>query len=713
MNFGSILNNLLEPRLPEDYQTEFDLNLNHINYIRTRLFARLLLLIDLILIIIDYFNEKTGLWLQVSNYRILFYSHLALGFMILVIMYLSRKRVPNLVNFNRTAINIGPFFAFYILILCAIISGYIDQTIQQEITVYILGCFIIAIIFIFKPKISLTINLVSYLTFLFLITENQKNSNILQGDYINGTISFLLALLISVFFYKYRKKEFINTNKLEDIVFQRTKELKDINLKLKEEIKERKLVTEYLDKFFNASADGLCIMDFNGFIIKCNPSFYTNLGFFKQEISLKNIKEIIYFEDLNKNNDLIKNLLKGQSIDKLELRLITKDKDFKWYEWVAVPDTINGLIFAIARDVTERKKTQSQVRRLLNIIQSINDGIGIIGMNLSGEINEWNLGAKNILGYDDMQIIGKSFYTVFQNNPEVIDAFEKAKCGERVTLYDDENVNKNRQIIFISLTFSPIRKDDLAEIIGVSVIIRDTTDKVKFENELKRLQYLDLIGQMSASISHEVRNPMTTVKGFLQLINNKEWSMEYKEYFEIMISELDRANEIITEFLSINSKAATILEPNNINTILRALFPLIYADGIELDISVDLVLGDIPDLLLNQKEIRQLILNLVRNGLEAMSKKGGHLIVKTYSTDMEVILEVKDEGEGIDPGIIEKLGTPFFTTKDKGTGLGLAVCYGIAARHNAKIKIKTSSGGTSFLVHFEKITYLSSLKSTS
>jgi signal transduction histidine kinase len=102
---------------------------------------------------------------------------------------------------------------------------------------------------------------------------------------------------------------------------------------------------------------------------------------------------------------------------------------------------------------------------------------------------------------------------------------------------------------------------------------------------------------------------------------------------------------------------------------------------------------------LNVTEIRQLILNLVRNGFESMST-GGKLSITTFSTEREVVLSVADEGIGIEPHVLEKLGTPFFTTKLDGTGLGLAVCEGIISRHNGKLKVETSDKGSTFYVYF-------------
>ena len=137
----------------------------------------------------------------------------------------------------------------------------------------------------------------------------------------------------------------------------------------------------------------------------------------------------------------------------------------------------------------------------------------------------------------------------------------------------------------------------------------------------------------------------------------------------------------------------------NLNTILAALLPLIQADAFKSEIKINMELRDIPDLFLDEKEIRQLIFHLVRNGLEAMGKKH-ELTISTSIRENKAVLSVADQGSGIADEILHQLGTPFLTTKDEGTGLGLAVCYSIAARHNAKIDVETSADRTVFNVRF-------------
>lgn len=233
----------------------------------------------------------------------------------------------------------------------------------------------------------------------------------------------------------------------------------------------------------------------------------------------------------------------------------------------------------------------------------------------------------------------------------------------------------------------------------VLIVLNDITEREMLEKEMSRLDRLNLIGEMAAGIAHEIRNPMTTVHGFLQMgkIKNQQLPLEY---INLMIEELDRANNIIKEFLTLAKNKTSDKTKQSLNQIIETILPLINAEAILAGKRVQHNLLKCPDLSLDEKEIRQLFLNLALNGLEAMDS-GGTITVSTYCNEDDVILEIKDSGRGIEPEVLDKIGTPFFTTKEHGTGLGLAVCYSIADRHNAHIKVHTGSKGTTFSIYFK------------
>jgi PAS domain S-box-containing protein len=241
---------------------------------------------------------------------------------------------------------------------------------------------------------------------------------------------------------------------------------------------------------------------------------------------------------------------------------------------------------------------------------------------------------------------------------------------------------------------------ELFEIRGEKCILRvitDITERLHLESEIGRLDRLNLIGMMAASIAHEIRNPLTTVRGFLEL--SKGDPDHIVNYSDLMIGELDRANSIITEYLNLAKNKVSFKKSQKLNPIIKKIYPLLQAQAIRAGKSIFLQLEDCPELLLDEKEINQLILNLSLNGLDAM-KVGGELIIKTHANGQEVILEVQDQGCGIEKDIIPEIATPFFTTKDTGTGLGLAICYWIAKQHDAIVDIETSVNGTVFSIRF-------------
>ncbi|TDL65199.1 PAS domain S-box protein [Rhodococcus qingshengii] len=233
------------------------------------------------------------------------------------------------------------------------------------------------------------------------------------------------------------------------------------------------------------------------------------------------------------------------------------------------------------------------------------------------------------------------------------------------------------------------------------IVLNDITERVHLENEMYRLDRLNLIGEMAAGIAHEIRNPMTTVQGFLQLTRNKVDKLS-PDIIDLMLEELNRANSIITEFLNLAKNKISVKRNQNLNTIIEALSPLIQAEALRSNKQLKLELGECPDISLDEKEIRQLILNIALNGLDAMTSNG-NLTIKTYKDKETVVLQIRDEGQGISPEVLSKLGTPFFTTKETGTGLGLAICYSVAKRHDAQIEIETGDEGTTFSARFQVI----------
>lgn len=302
-------------------------------------------------------------------------------------------------------------------------------------------------------------------------------------------------------------------------------------------------------------------------------------------------------------------------------------------------------------------------------------------------------------GYSREEVIGHSFLDLnLINSIDYSRIIERIKENGHIYNYEFEYCKKSGE------TGTGLYSGVLINIHGqlcLLTLVNDITVLRKFEKEMLRLERLNLVGQMAAGIAHEIRNPMTTIRGYLQYLSGKKECLSFKDVFDLMIDELDRANSIVTDYLSLSKHKAIELKIQNLNDIIKSVYPLIQVDVKKAGVKLVVETEKIPDLPLDEKEIRQLIFNLVRNSIEAMTD-GGILTIRTYSDDNDIVMAIQDQGEGIDSKLIDKIGTPFFTTKENGTGLGLTVCYSIADRHGAVIEILSGSNGTTFLTKFRQ-----------
>jgi signal transduction histidine kinase len=238
-------------------------------------------------------------------------------------------------------------------------------------------------------------------------------------------------------------------------------------------------------------------------------------------------------------------------------------------------------------------------------------------------------------------------------------------------------------------------------IIGAAVISHDITEVTRLKDEITRVERLSLVGQMAASITHEIRNPMAVIRGFIQLMRERSPNHQH-EYYRIIMEELDRANSIINDFLSLAQNRVVEMEYRSLHDILNDLSPLLWADANMRGQSIELDLCEqMPAIEMNEKEMKQMILNLARNGMEAMTDKGQLTLRTRVTAENRIELHVSDTGTGIAADKLSKLFEPFFTTKSRGTGLGLPLCLSIVERHNGKIEVQSVEGsGTTFIVSF-------------
>ncbi len=328
--------------------------------------------------------------------------------------------------------------------------------------------------------------------------------------------------------------------------------------------------------------------------------------------------------------------------------------------------------------------------KMIQIVEGITDGF--CALDRDWRFTFVNSKLKKVTNDEVADLIGKKIWEVF---PHVVDTVSYAKMQEAMTR--NHSVHWEEGGFVIPDLEHEYHAYPYVE--GLTVFFRDISELKRQQKELERLERLNLIGQLAAGISHEIRNPLTTVKGFLQIFGTKDKYSEDKEVLDLMITEIDRANVIITDFLSLSKVSLDNIKLQNINETILKLFPMLQADAFNSNKQVVLDLKDLPNIMINENEIKQLILNLVRNALE-VTPENGRVLINTYLMENKVVLAIEDQGTGIPQEIQEKIGTPFFTTKETGTGLGLAISMGIAQRHEAVFKFETGKNGTIFTTIF-------------
>ena len=330
-------------------------------------------------------------------------------------------------------------------------------------------------------------------------------------------------------------------------------------------------------------------------------------------------------------------------------------------------------------------------QKMLEILEDISEGCCFLNSKM--EVEFINKAGETLLEKSKEEIIGKCQFEVLPKYKEskVYELYHKAFKEQKVQSF--EFVTEYTKIPMEIKVFP--NKD------GLFLIFNDITKRKSVEQQQRYFDQLKIVAEMAAGVAHEVRNPMTTIKGFLQLMNQDEALKKYNDIFQLMIDEVNRVNEIITNFLDLAKERPNKLEDINLNDIISTLYPLLETRAIKEGKFIELELGSIPQLNLDKNEIRQLLLNLINNALDAM-EKGKSVSIITLDEKEHVNLSIKDEGCGIAQEMIEKISVPFVTTKSNGTGLGLPICFSIAKRNNAEISFTSSSNGTTFNIRFRK-----------
>jgi PAS domain S-box-containing protein len=311
----------------------------------------------------------------------------------------------------------------------------------------------------------------------------------------------------------------------------------------------------------------------------------------------------------------------------------------------------------------------------------------IISIDKKGNILLVNRACEKILGYSQHQIINSHYFDTIKElkaDKQLLLNFRSALKGIPKT-FETTIVNGMGNIIDLNLTYIPSIVNN--QVVGIFVMGEDVTQKKKTEELILKSEKLSVASRLSAGVAHEIRNPLTSIKGFLQMMN--ESSTINSKYMDIVNSELNRVELIIHEFLNLaKPHHENLFDSRNIATTLREVIDLLRTNAILVNIDITLkVEDDLPLIDCVENQLKQVFINVIQNAIEATGNNGHVLVTVEREGENDISICVIDEGKGIPKERLHRLGEPFYSTKEKGTGIGLMVCYKIIEQHQGNIKI--------------------------
>lgn len=355
-------------------------------------------------------------------------------------------------------------------------------------------------------------------------------------------------------------------------------------------------------------------------------------------------------------------------------------------------------VYAILKDLTEIREQKKEIDKLYKQNQLILNSVseGIYGIDTNGRTIFWNKAAEAITGWKVDEMLGRRIHNLIRPldaDGTVVIPEENATVNtmlqrESAIVNEDMFWKKDGTSFPVEYMSSPML-DGGGQLLGTVLTFSDITELKKTQELLIKSDKLSAVGQLAAGVAHEIRNPLTALKGFLQLLKTNSSKEQY--YIEIMQNELQRIEFIVNEFLFVSKPQATHFVTSTLNTIIMStvelLQPQALLSNIEIETEVD---AGLPPVTCDENQIKQVFINIMKNAIESMSQ-GGNLRIhaELKGSGNQILVRFVDEGCGIAPERLPKLGEPFYSTKEKGTGLGLMVCYRIIEAHGGFMEISS------------------------
>ncbi|WP_160724305.1 PAS domain-containing sensor histidine kinase [Bacillus sp. USDA818B3_A] len=466
---------------------------------------------------------------------------------------------------------------------------------------------------------------------------------------------------------------------------------------------------ELIDLFLNGTADGICMVDMEDRFIRVNMMYTKIFGYTEKELLGRKFEDVIhsYLTD-----DVIKAVKQGEFIHDLVTQFYHRDGSLLDIAVSFSPlRNSSGEIIAIIgsyRDITKHLTIERELKTTRKLYQLITENTTDMIKLYSKDKRVLYASPSHTqgVGIPPEELVGQDVYNIIL--PEEKENFDKVyeelkKTGEP-QLYQVKMRTIDNGFIYSETNMSPIYNEN-RELEAFVTVGRDISDRVKNDDALRNLDRLSIIGQLAAGVAHEIRNPLTSLKGFSKLLKSTIDKQKQEDYLSIIMNELDRIDMIVNEFMSLAKPQAIQFERESLSTILESTVNILHPQALLHNVQIinRFTTEDI-ELLCSPHQLKQVFVNFLKNAIESMPSGGKVYIDVQKVNEKEVLIQFTDEGIGIDSQLLEYLGTPFYTTKDKGIGLGLTVSNKIIQEHNGTMKIGSKLGkGTTVAVTLEYV----------
>ncbi|WP_045576578.1 two-component system sensor histidine kinase AtoS [Desulfosporosinus sp. I2] len=331
------------------------------------------------------------------------------------------------------------------------------------------------------------------------------------------------------------------------------------------------------------------------------------------------------------------------------------------------------------------------------IMESMVDGI--ITIDNDGKVTAINNAARRIMGLNQ-EVIGINYVNLFLGHAKFHGLLlETLHTGKNFIGYEEEFCRSDGTIVPISVSTSMLY--DNQDILGAVVVFKDLSEHKAFEDRVRRVDRLAAVGELAAGVAHEIRNPLTAISGSVQiLVDELPKDHSSRVFGDVVLKEVDRLNVVIEDLLYFakpSKNNVSCVHPNELLAdTLSLLSPSLKKELVVLEKYFDPTIGLIS---VDAELIKQVLVNLLLNAVQALPPEGGKITVTTQTANEGVEIIVKDSGTGMDSESLPRIFDPFFTTKDTGTGLGLAVSNKIVEIHRGYIRVESTVGiGSTFTI---------------